>query len=386
MITRIKNGRFILTDRIAEGLFLYIKDGKIMKVTDKVQAFDTEIDAEHCYVSAGFIDMHVHGGNGYDFMDGGIEPIIEAAKLHLRHGSTSVLPTTLACSTMVLKEFLMDLRKAKETCKNIIGAHLEGPYFSLAQSGAQNLRYIKCPEPSEYRMILEIGKGLIKRWSFAPELDGSEAFCKALIQNHIIPSIGHSNAVLDDVKKVYALGCRFITHLYSGMSTITRKGGFRRLGVIESAYYIDGMGAEIIADGKHLPPELLKLIIKLKGTENICLVTDAMRAAGLSGGKSFLGRRGEETPCIVEDGVAKLVDRSAFAGSTATADRLVRVMKHQAGVSVQEAVKMITANPAQVLNLKGKGSLKEGYDADIVIFDENIQMKTVILAGSVIDQ
>lgn len=386
MITRIKNGRFILTDRIAEGLFLYIKDGRIIKVTDKTQAFDTEIDAAHCYVSAGFIDMHVHGGNGYDFMDGGIEPIIEAAKLHLRHGSTSILPTTLACSTAVLTEFLLDLRKAKEICKNIIGAHLEGPYFSLEQSGAQNPRYIKCPEPSEYQEILKIGNGLIKRWSFAPELDGSEAFCKALIQHHIIPSIGHSNAVLEDVKKVYALGCNFITHLYSGMSTITRKGGFRRLGVIESAYYIDGMGVEIIADGKHLPPELLKLIIKLKGTENICLVTDAMRAAGLPDGKSFLGRRGEEMPCIIEDGVAKLVDRSAFAGSTATADRLVREMVQQAGVSVQDAIKMITANPARVLNLKGKGNLKEGCDADIVIFDESIQIKTVMLNGVVIVQ
>lgn len=385
MITRIKNGRLILPDGIAEGLLLYIQNEKILALTDEMLGCDREIDAEGCYVSAGFIDMHVHGGGGYDFMDGGTEPILKAAAFHLHHGTTGILPTTLACSTEVLTEFLCDLREAKQTCKSILGAHLEGPYFSQEQSGAQNPHYIKPPEPAEYNMVLEQSGDLIKRWSFAPELDGSEEFCRALIKHRILPSIGHSNAVLEDVKRVYALGCRFITHLYSGMSTITRQGGFRRLGVVESAYYFDDMGAEIIADARHLPPELLELIIKLKGTEKICLVTDAMRAAGLPDGKSFLGKRGEETPCIIEDGVAKLEDRSAFAGSVATADRLVREMVRHADVSVWEAVKMITANPARILGLQGKGSLKEGYDADLVIFDDEIQINTVIQDGTVVE-
>ncbi len=385
MVTKIKNGRLILPDAVAEDFSLYIKDEKIMAVTRENLAFDREIDAEHAYVSAGFIDMHVHGGGGYDFMDGGTEPIFKAAKMHLLHGTTSLLATTLACSTQVLTEFLFDLGRAKQSCKSIIGAHLEGPYFSLQQSGAQNPDYIKPPEEAEYRKLIEQSGSLIKRWSFAPELEGSETFCRTLLQNNILPSIGHSDAVLSDVQKVYDMGCHMLTHLYSGMSTITRQGGFRRLGVVESAYYFDDMCAEIIADGCHLPPELLKLIVKLKGTDNICLITDSMRAAGLPDGESFLGRRGEETPCIVEDGVAKLLDRSAFAGSVATADRLVRVMVQEAGVTVHDAVKMMTVNPARILGLQQKGSLQEGYDADIVLFDENIRIQCVLQGGIVVE-
>ena len=142
------------------------------------------------------------------------------------------------------------------------------------------------------------------------------------------------------------------------------------------------MCAEIIADGAHLPPELLKLIIKLKGTDNICLVTDSMRAAGESEGMSFLGRKGEETPCIIEDGVAKLLDKSAFAGSVATADRLVRTMVKKADCSVTDAVKMITQNPARILNLTDRGDIKENLRADIVIFDDDINIKKVFLCGT----
>ena len=180
MITRIKNGRFILPTGVEEHFYLYIEDEKIQAITKKELPFDGELDAKGLYVSPGFIDMHVHGGGGYDFMDGGTDPIIRAAALHAQHGTTSLLATTLACSTPVLIEFLQDLQSVliAETAPNILGAHLEGPYFSLAQSGAQNPDYIKSPPPEEYKMLLEIGKGCIKRWSFAPELDGSEEFCE----------------------------------------------------------------------------------------------------------------------------------------------------------------------------------------------------------------
>jgi N-acetylglucosamine-6-phosphate deacetylase len=170
------------------------------------------------------------------------------------------------------------------------------------------------------------------------------------------------------------------------MSTITRRGGFRELGVIESAYLLDDMAVEIIADGKHLPPELLRLICKLKNTDKISLVTDSMRGAGMGGGPSLLGRLGESMPCIIEDGVAKLPDKSAFAGSVATADILLKTMINEAGVSIPDAVKMITKNPAGILGLDHKGDIAENLDADIVIFDGEINIKNVIVMGNCINE
>jgi len=383
MITRIKNGLLVLPESIAENLYIYIENRKIINITDRELSFDKEIDAEGLYVSPGFIDMHAHGGGGYDFMDGGCEPIEKAALFHLKHGTTSILATSLACSTPVLIEFLRDLSAVMETKKapNLMGAHLEGPYFSLSQSGAQNPDYIKEPDPREYIAIIETGKGNIKKWSFAPELSGVEDFCQCILKAKIVPSVGHSDAVYSQVKKIYDAGCQSFTHLYSGMSTITREKGFRRLGVIESAYLLEDVQAEIIADGKHLPPELLQLIVKQLGADHIALVTDAMRGAGMPDGESLLGRKDEAMPCLIEDGVAKLLDKSAFAGSVATADRLVRTMVKEANVSLCDAVKMMTVNPAKLLNFREKGKLAENFDADILFFDENINIKKIFVKG-----
>ncbi len=389
MITKIKNGRIISGGKLLSGYSLYFSEDGILSVSQDrkdSQPFDLEYDANGNYVSAGFIDLHTHGGGGYDFMDGGIKPIVKAAALHLSHGTTSIFPTSLACSTEVLGEFLRDLRVVMEEKRsrcNILGAHLEGPYFSLNQSGAQNPDYIKAPDPAEYEALLSLGKGVIKRWSFAPELSGSEAFCRTLSENGIVPAIAHSDAVYEDVKRAYDCGCHLVTHLYSGMSTITRQMGYRRLGVTEAAYLLD-MDVEVIADGKHLPPELLALIYKLKGRERICLVTDSMRGAGMPAGESLLGRKGEAMPCIIEDGVAKLTDRSAFAGSVATTDRLVRTFVKEVHVPVEDAVAMMTVNPARVMGLKKKGDIAPGMDADIVVFDADIQMQKIFVGGKAV--
>lgn len=382
-VTKISNGQILTEDGVLSGHSLYFSDGKITAVTDAELPFDTEMDAAGRYVSPGFIDIHVHGGGGHDFMDGGTAPIVGAAKLHLDHGTTSIMPTTLSCSYPTLLEFLHHLKIVMDenlSAANILGAHLEGPYFAGAQSGAQNPEYLKVPDPSEYLEVLDEYGDIIRHWSFAPELDGSGAFCETLIKYGVIPSIGHSDAVFSEVQKVYEKGCRKVTHLYSGMSTITRQQGYRRLGVIESAYYYDDMVAEVIADGKHLPPELLQIVVKGIGRDRICLVTDAMRGAGMPEGASALGRLGEEMPCIIEDGIAKLPDRTSFAGSVATADRLIRTMVQEVRVSVADAVAMMTATPARVFGLK-KGVLKEGYDADIVLFNENIAVTDVFVGG-----
>ena len=382
-VIKITNGVLLTPHGTITDQDVYLKEGKIEAITADDLPYDELVDAGGKYVSPGFIDVHVHGGGGYDFMDGGTEPIIKAAAMHLSHGTTSIMPTTLACSYSALTEFLNHLRTVMDeglSDANILGAHLEGPYFSGAQSGAQNPEYIKVPDPSEYLELLDDHGDIIRHWSFAPELEGAVAFCETLSRRGVRPSIGHSDAVFSEVEKVYEKGCRKVTHLYSGMSTITRQQGYRRLGVIESAYYYDDMTAEVIADGKHLPPELLRVIIKGISIDRICLVTDAMRGAGMPEGPSFLGRKGEEMPCIIEDGVAKLLDRSAFAGSVATADRLIRTMVQEVGLSAYDAVKMMTLNPASFFGIR-KGALEEGFDADVIIFDENITVTDVFVNG-----
>lgn len=384
MTTRIKNGKCILPDGIYEDLYLYFTDDTITAITKDELTYEEEIDAKGHYVSPGFIDMHVHGGGGRSFAAGDKESIIKAAGFHAAHGTTSVLATSSACSPKRLVDFLRALHEVMEekSAPSVIGAHLEGSYFSLAQSGAQNPEFIKAPDPEEYEMFYEEGKGHIMVWSFAPELPGGEAFAKFLIEKGIIPSIGHSDATYADVKKVYDLGCRAFTHLYSGMSTITRDNGFRRLGVIESAYLLDDVHAEIIADGCHLPPELLQLIVKRLGVNNLCLITDALQVAGMEHMEQTLTKEVESLAFIVEDGVAKLPDRSAFAGSIATTNRLVKTMIEKAGVSLEESIQMMTANPARFLNLTKKGKLAPGLDADIVIFDDEIEVKRVIIGGN----
>ncbi len=381
MISKIINGIIISEGKQIKNSSIYFSENEIIAITDRELPHDKVIDAKGNFVSAGFIDLHVHGGGGYDFMDGGVEPILKAADFHLKHGTTTIFPTSLACSTNVLKQFLSNLRVAREKFNTIEGAHLEGPYFSTNQCGAQNLDYIKSPPPDEYEDIINSFGDVISRWSFAPEHEGSEQFCEYLKSSNIVPSIAHSDAVFDDVVAVHDKGCKLITHFYSCMSTITRHNGYRKLGIIECAYLFDDIFVEVIADNCHLPKDLLQLILKQKGINRICLVTDAMRAAGMESGKSYLGTKDEATPCIIEDGVAKLTDRSAFAGSIATADRLVRTMFKIVGTDICDAIAMITKTPADIMKLDRKGDIKKGYAPDFVIFDEDIQIKNVIKNG-----
>ena len=357
---------------------IYVENGKIVAVTNEDLSFDEEIDARGMYVSAGWIDIHSHGGGGYDFTDGGSESIINAARMHLAHGTTSIYPTSCAASFDTLKSFLKDVSDAL-IFPTIRGAHLEGPYFSKNQSGAQNPEYIVPIDINKSRELLEYD--VLKRWDFAPELDKSEEFSKLLEKNRIVGAIAHSDAVYDDVLKVYEKGTRLVTHLYSATSTITRVGGYRRLGIVESTFLLDDMVAEVIADSHHLPPKLLEMIIKIKGVDKLCLVTDSMRAAGMPDGEYIIGNIKEGLACIKEDGVAKLCDRSAFAGSVATADCLVRTVYKKTNTSLCDAVKMLTINPARVMGLINKGVLEKGKDADIVIFDDDINVNCVLIEG-----
>ena len=362
-------------------------DGKITAVSERdIEAPEAvAIDAGGKYVSPGFIDIHVHGGGGHDFMDNTIEAFLEIAAIHARHGTTAMLPTTLTSSKADLLETLSVYEAAEKRNVNsaqFIGMHLEGPYISPAQCGAQDLRYIRNPNPEEYKEILEASSA-IKRWSAAPELKGAIEFGKYITGKGILAAIAHTDAIYEEVLTAFGNGYTLVTHLYSAMSGVTRRNAFRYAGVIESAYLIDEMDVEIIADGIHLPPPLLQLVYKIKGPEKIALITDAMRAAGMPPGESILGSLKNGLKVIVEDDVAKLPDRSSFAGSVATMDRTVRTMM-AAGVPLVKAVGMATATPARIMKVENKGSLAAGKDADIVMFDDNINVKMTMIKGKVV--
>lgn len=388
MLQKIINGIILTPFRAIKGGVLIIENGKILGVEERnIEVADaTEIDAKGCYVSPGFIDIHVHGGSGFDFMDGTTEAFLGIAKLHAQYGTTALVPTTLTAEKEDLLHTLDIYENAHLQNKSgatFLGMHLEGPYFAMSQRGAQDPRYIRNPDPAEYEEILAHSTSIV-RWSAAPELEGAIAFGQRLRQKGILAAIAHTDAFYDDVLAAYENGYSLVTHLYSAMSGVTRKNAFRYAGVIESAFLLD-LDVEIIADGVHLPAPLLKLVYKIKGADRTALITDAMRAAGMPEGESTLGSLKNGLKVIVEDGVAKLPDRTSFAGSVATFDRLVRNMVQMADVPLLETVRMASTTPARIMGVEHKkGSLAKGKDADVVIFDENIKVKSTIIGGKIV--
>ena len=384
------NARIVLPDTILDDHYLSVKNGVIESIgkgtPDREQLNScTTVDCGGQYLSPGFIDIHCHGGGGADFMDGHMEDILTAARAHLIHGTTGICPTTLTCSDEELFTFFESFRQAREVTEqmpHLLGIHLEGPYFSPAQAGAQPPKYLVHPRPEHYHEILRRGQGNIVRWSAAPELPGALELGDELAGKGIKVSMGHSDAGFEDIVNAMEHGYSQITHFYSAMSTITRKRGRRVLGLIECGYLFDRLKVEIIADGIHLPPELLKLILKCKNHDDICLVTDSMRGAGMPDGPSLLGSKKNGVPVIIEDGIANMPDFSSFAGSVATTDRLVRVMVQKAGLPVWKAVKMASLNPASFLGIQETyGSIQPGKSADLLIFDDDIRISSVYVSG-----
>ena len=375
---RIKSDHIICNGAEVSG-FIYFDEDGIKAISSDNFEVDTEYDARDMYVSAGFIDIHTHGGGGFAF-EGEVSDIVAGCNFHLRHGTTSICPTISASSIVDMRRSVINIKSAMaspELVPNIIGAHLEGPYLSLEQVGAQGTEFITPPVFDDYSALVEEYGDAIARWTYAPENDMDQSFVRFLTKHGIIPSAGHTNARYHDIKMAMNEGLALITHLYSCTSTVTRERGFRSLGVIESAFLEDDMYVEIIADGKHLPPELIRMIYKIKGADRIALVTDSLALAGTD---VKVGKM-QSTDFIIEDGVCKLLDRSAFAGSIATADRLVSVLVHEVGLPVAVAVKMITETPADIMKLRNKGRLAPGADADILILDKNLSPSAVFVGG-----
>lgn len=375
---RIKSDKIVLADSVFDG-YVYIENGVISDITTECREARESYDFTGKYLSAGFIELHTHGGGGYSFADSSADEVADGCNFQARHGVTSILPTISTSAFLDMKrslENIAEVMKRGLAQNNVIGAHLEGPYLSLEQCGAQYPENITEPKEREYRALVEDLGGYIKRWTYAPERDTGAAFCTFLTENGIIASPGHTSATYTDMIAAVGAGASLVTHLYSCTSTVTRKAGFRSLGVIESAYLLDDLFVEIIADGKHLPPELINMIVKIKGRDRVALVTDSLSVAGTAVTSGNLCG----TDFIVEDGVARLPDRSAFVGSVATADTLVRTLTLSCDISLVDAVYMLTSTPAKILGLN-KGEIAVGKDADFAVFDADISVSAVFVMG-----
>ena len=376
MKTLYANGKVILEDGILEAGSVLAEDGIITGIFSGTAdvAADETINAGGNYISPGFIDTHIHGGAGFDVMDADADALAEIAKTHLKHGCTSFLPTTL---TGDVKSIVAAVKNVYECIKNprggakILGVHLEGPCFSMKFKGAQNPRYLL--EPS-VELFEELGGdlGIIKRISLAPELNGAFDTAEHYAARGVCVSVAHSDAGYACVEEAARRGFTHVTHLYNGMSYIKNPDFYCSAGVVEAGLLLDSLTAEVIADGKHMPVEIIRLIYKCKGPDGMLLTTDATRPTNMPEGRYELGG----LDVTVTDGVAMLSDRTSFAGSVATCDRIVRFAYKECGIKLQEAVKMAGLNHARLIGEDfNTGSIKIGKRAEIIIFDDDINVR-----------
>lgn len=387
----IKNGNVVLLDHY-EAVDIRIKDSFIKEIGKNLKEEKGEevYDASFLTLLPGFVDTHTHGSGGFDFMDGSTLDILNALKSHAKYGTTTVLPTSLSSSDEDLFLFIDNVKEVKKTKyegARVGGIHLEGPYFSLNEKGAQDPRYIRKPDKKHYSKIIEKGEGLIKRWTYAPELEGAKDFVSFITQNGILASAGHTEATYDEISEQYDMGLRELTHFYSGMSGIRRVGGFRVLGAIESGYLLDDLYVELICDGMHLPPDLLRYIFRFKRHDRIIACSDSMRGAGMSDGPSILGSKKDGTEVIIEDGIAKMLDRTCFAGSVATGIRMLKTLVSIMEIEIVEASKYLSLYPAKTISMdKEIGSIEENKKADIVFIDKDLNIIDVLINGKLLNR
>lgn len=384
MITQIYNGKILIPGgRWVNSGSVVIKDTVIDEIYSHSRVFDNvdvKINAGGGYVLPGGIDMHVHGGGGRDFMEATEDAFVTAVEAHRRHGTTSMFPT-LSSSTEET------MRKAAEVCtklvkdpmSGVLGLHFEGPYFQMSMAGGQLPENIRIPSPMEYIPMIE-DFPCIRRWDAAPELPGADDFARYITSKGLVAGLAHTEASYRDVQQGYEAGFTLATHFYNAMKTSYKSGVYKHEGTVESVYLMDGINVEVIADGIHVPPVILKLAHKFKGVGRMCLITDALACSASNSSKAFDPR------VIIENGVCMLSDRSAIAGSIATMDRLIRTAVLDAGIPLEDASRMVSETPGLIMGVYDhKGSICRRKDADIIIMDKNINLTHVISMGRVID-
>ena len=381
MLTQLINARILTPQGWLKDGSVLIRDGKILEVTncDLAVIGAQLIDVKGMHVLPGGVEIHAHGGGGRDFMECTEDAFRGAVQTHMKYGTTSIFPT-LSSSTVPMIE------QAAETCTRmmaekdspILGLHLEGHYLNMAMAGGQMPENIKNPDPNEYIPIVE-NWHCIKRWDAAPELPGAMQFGKYVTSKGVLASVGHTQAEYEDIQTAYEAGYTHATHFYNAMPGFHKRREYKYEGTVESIYLIDDMTVEVVADGIHVPPTILRLVYKIKGVERTCLITDALACAASDSQTAFDPR------VIIEDGVCKLADRSALAGSIATMDRLIRTMVQKAEIPLEDAVRMASETPARLMGVSDRtGTLQRGKDADIIILDRNLTVRAVWSMGNLV--
>ncbi len=361
-------------------------DGKIAD-THYVGESDIQevIQGDGLLAVPGFVELHTHGCAGYDFMDGTEEAFAAMAECYLRHGTTALCPTAVACSRDAMNNLLCTYRRLKDRYTvDFLGVHLEGPFLSPVMHGAQNLSFIRCPDEADIAIIAE-NSDIISLISAAPEIDGVTALAQMATAKGIAMSIGHSNATAAQVTEAVANGFSGVTHLYCSTTTHHKMGQEVVAGIVEGAILHEEISVELIGDGCHIPKETMQMVLKVKGADGVRLTGDSMRVAGTDATEGYLGEEIPENRVIIEDGVAKVPDRSSFAGSIITSDKMFRNAVVNFGIPLPVVCKMMSLNPARYIGVDHrKGSIAAGKDTDILLFDKDYQLKYVICGERVI--
>ncbi len=377
------NGRVVLPDGIVTGRAVVVEGEQIagLVAPDELPEGVECLDVGGRYIAPGLVDIHTHGAAGHSFNEpspGAFRAITEA---NARHGTTSLLATIAAAPLPAMLACLEACRawcRAPQPGAEVLGVHLEGPYFSPAQRGAQDLASLRTPDDGSADELLAYSD-ILRMVSYAPELPGALDLTRRLAGLGIVPAAGHSAARDTDVYAAMEAGLRHAIHLWSGQSVTIREGPWRRPGLLEAALVSDGLTAEIIADGRHLPPTLMRLAYRCKGPERLCLVSDAIAGAGLPDGSRFRLAANEYE---VRDGVGMLPDGTAFAGSVTFLSRMVALLVEMAGVPLVQAVRMASLTPARIIGVADrKGSIEPGKDADLVVLEADLTPWRVMVRG-----
>ena len=386
MKTLIKNADIYLESSVTTAGCIIVNNQKIESVFKVKPDLDEReyrvIDAKGFIAAPGYMDSHCHGGNGFDCNDGTKEDVIGMSQFYLSRGITSFYPTTSADPIDKIERAFNCIRKVKEDDSaggiEIMGVHMEGPFINPKYKGCQAEKYI-LEMTDENFAIVERNRDIIKRITIAPEIGSNMTKISKLSGMDIVVSGGHSDATYDQVLEAHLKGMTMTTHLFCAMSGIRKEGPYRIPGMLEASLNIDTLYTEIIADRKHLPDELMQIACKCKGTKMIMVCSDANRGAGKSdGGRIYTC--GQEA--IIEDGVAMIPDRTAFASSITPVDQMVRNLINHVGIPRIDAINMASANVAKMMGVfDRKGSIAPGKDADIVFLDSDFYVKAVMCRG-----
>lgn len=384
----LTHGTIISPTNIATDRALLLDGSTIQDVvsTDAIPADARCVDVGGRLIAPGLVDIHIHGARGHTFNEASADAFETITRTNASYGVTSLLATTVTDSIENLVACLQFTREWMQQQKNgehgagaqLLGAHVEGPYFALSQAGAQDPAHIRNPDDGTPEELLAHAD-VIRIMSFAPELPGAVELTRRLHALGILPAAGHSAAREEDVVPAMEQGLRHAIHIWSAQSTTVREGPWRKPGLLEVTLSHPTITAEMITDNRHLPPTLMRLAYKCLGPDRLCAISDATSGAGLPEGSRF---RMGGLEYDVHDGVGMLLDRTAFAGSTTLLGQMLPVLVNVVGVPLVEAVRMCSLTPARIIGADDrKGSLEAGKDADITIFNPDLSVWGVLCNG-----